>query len=69
MSRSIRDTSGRPKLRRCWATPERRGKNWVGAQDDFHSLVDEMVEEDLKAAERDALVTQHGYAAYNVQES
>ncbi len=35
----------------------------------FQSLVEEMVVEDLKNAERDALVTQHGYAAYNVQES
>jgi GDPmannose 4,6-dehydratase len=35
----------------------------------FRDLVEEMVLEDLKGAERDALVTQHGYPAYNVQES
>jgi hypothetical protein len=27
------------------------------------------VDSDLKAAERDALVTRHGYDAYNVRES
>ena len=36
---------------------------------DFRSLVEEMVREDLKAAERDALVQQHGFAAYNHHES
>jgi GDPmannose 4,6-dehydratase len=36
---------------------------------DFRSLVEEMAIQDLKAAERDALVSQHGYAAYNVHES
>ena len=36
---------------------------------DFRTLVEEMATEDLKAAERDALVTQHGYAAYNFHES
>jgi GDPmannose 4,6-dehydratase len=35
----------------------------------FHALVEEMVVEDLKNAERDALVTRHGYPAYSVQES
>jgi GDPmannose 4,6-dehydratase len=35
----------------------------------FQALVEEMVVEDLKGAERDALVKQHGYATYNVQES
>jgi GDPmannose 4,6-dehydratase len=36
---------------------------------DFRTLVEEMAIEDMKAAERDALVTQHGYAAYNFHES
>ena len=36
---------------------------------DFQSLVEEMVREDLKSAERDTLVQQHGFAAYNHHES
>ena len=36
---------------------------------DFRALVEEMVREDLKAAERDALVQKHGFAAYNHHES
>ena len=35
----------------------------------FDELVNEMVECDLQAAERDALVLRHGYTAYNVRES
>jgi GDPmannose 4,6-dehydratase len=35
----------------------------------FDELVREMVESDLKAAERDALVRRHGYDAYNVRET
>jgi GDPmannose 4,6-dehydratase len=35
----------------------------------FDSLVREMVESDLKAAERDALVRRHGFDAYNVRET
>jgi GDPmannose 4,6-dehydratase len=35
----------------------------------FEQLVDEMVEADLKAAQRDALVREHGFAAYNVRET
>jgi GDPmannose 4,6-dehydratase len=35
----------------------------------FDELVREMVECDLKAAERDALVLRHGYDAYNVHET
>jgi GDPmannose 4,6-dehydratase len=31
-------------------------------------LVKEMVEEDLKAAERDALVRKHGFSAFNFHE-
>jgi GDPmannose 4,6-dehydratase len=36
---------------------------------DFRSLVEEMTSEDLKAAERDALTTRHGYISYNVHET
>ena len=35
----------------------------------FDDLVKEMVEADLLSAQRDALVREHGYAAYNVRES
>ena len=35
----------------------------------FDQLVTEMVDSDLQAAERDALVLRHGYTAYNVRES
>ncbi len=35
----------------------------------FDQLVREMVEADLKAAERDALVRKHGFDAYNVRET
>ncbi len=35
----------------------------------FDELVREMVEADLEAARRDALVREHGYKAYNVRES
>ena len=35
----------------------------------FEDLVREMVESDLKAAQRDALVREHGFEAYNVRES
>ncbi len=34
----------------------------------FNELVEEMVREDLKAAERDELVKRHGYAAYDYHE-
>ena len=34
----------------------------------FEELVREMVNEDLKAAERDALVKRHGYDAYDYHE-
>jgi GDPmannose 4,6-dehydratase len=34
----------------------------------FEELVSEMVNEDLKAAERDALVKRHGYDAYDYHE-
>jgi GDPmannose 4,6-dehydratase len=35
----------------------------------FDQLVKEMVESDLKAAQRDALVRKHGFDAYNVRET
>lgn len=35
----------------------------------FDEMVREMVESDLKAAQRDALVRRHGYDAYNVRET
>ncbi len=35
----------------------------------FDQLVTEMVDSDLQAAERDALVLRHGYTAYSVRES
>jgi GDPmannose 4,6-dehydratase len=35
----------------------------------FEQLVDEMVSADLKSAQRDALVQEHGFAAYSVRES
>lgn len=38
-------------------------------QTSFDQLVKEMVESDLKAAQRDALVRKHGFDAYNVRET
>jgi GDPmannose 4,6-dehydratase len=38
-------------------------------QTSFDELVREMVEADLKSAERDALVRLHGFDAYNVREN
>jgi GDPmannose 4,6-dehydratase len=35
----------------------------------FDQLVEEMISSDLKAAQRDALVREHGFDAYNVRES
>jgi len=35
----------------------------------FHELVKEMTEEDLKIAEKDALVKKHGYSIFNYHES
>ena len=45
-----------------------RELGWV-PRTSFEELVREMVECDLKAAERDALVLRHGYDAYNVRET
>jgi GDPmannose 4,6-dehydratase len=50
------------------ATKARRELGWV-PKTSFRALVEEMVREDLKAAERDALVQKHGFAAYNYHES
>jgi GDPmannose 4,6-dehydratase len=50
------------------ASKARRELGWE-PQTSFDELVAEMVETDLKAAERDALVKRHGYSAYNVRES
>ena len=46
----------------------RRELGWV-PRTSFDELVREMVEADLKSAERDALVRLHGFDAYNVRES
>ena len=35
----------------------------------FKELVKEMVEEDMKTAERDALVKKHGYSVFNFYEN
>jgi GDPmannose 4,6-dehydratase len=50
------------------ASKARRELGW-SPKTNFRALVEEMATEDLKAAERDALVTQHGYATYNFHES
>ena len=45
-----------------------RELGWV-PRTSFDQLVKEMVEADLKAAQRDALVRKHGFDAYNVRET
>src|ERR1039457_1094194 len=50
------------------ASKARRDLGWT-PRTSFDSLVREMVESDLKAAERDALVRRHGFDAYNVRET
>jgi len=48
-------------------TKAREKLGWV-AKTTFKELVTEMVREDLKSAERDELVKQHGFAAYDYHE-
>ena len=48
-------------------TKAREKLGWV-PRTTFDELVSEMVREDLKSAERDELVKQHGYAAYDYHE-
>lgn len=50
------------------ATKAREELGWTPTTT-FDELVAEMVDADLMAAERDALVQRHGYSAYNVRES
>ena len=50
------------------ASKARRELGWV-PRISFEELVREMVESDLNAAQRDALVLRHGYNAYNVRET
>jgi GDPmannose 4,6-dehydratase len=50
------------------ATKARNQLGWSPRMD-FRSLVEEMALKDLKAAERDALVTRHGYEVCSVHES
>jgi GDPmannose 4,6-dehydratase len=50
------------------ASKAKRELGWV-PRISFDELVREMVECDLKAAERDALVRRHGFDAYNVRET
>jgi GDPmannose 4,6-dehydratase len=50
------------------ASKARRELGWT-PRTSFDELVREMVESDLKAAERDALVRSHGFEAYNVRET
>ena len=46
----------------------RRELGWTPSTS-FDEIVREMVEADLKSAERDALVREHGFDAYNVREN
>jgi GDPmannose 4,6-dehydratase len=49
------------------ASKARQQLGWL-PRTSFRQLVEEMVREDLKAAERDELVKQHGYSAYDYHE-
>jgi GDPmannose 4,6-dehydratase len=46
----------------------RRELGWT-PRTSFDELIREMVTSDLKAAQRDALVREHGFDAYNVRET
>jgi GDPmannose 4,6-dehydratase len=46
----------------------RRELGWK-ATVSFHDLVKEMIDEDLKTAEKDALVRKHGYSVFNFHEN
>ena len=50
------------------ASKARRELGWK-ATVSFSDLVKEMVEEDLKIAEKDALVRKHGYSVFNFHEN
>ena len=50
------------------ASKAQRELGWT-PRTSFNDLVREMVDADLRAAERDALVRKHGFQAYNVRES
>ncbi|MGO9292220.1 MAG: GDP-mannose 4,6-dehydratase, partial [Polyangia bacterium] len=50
------------------ASKARRELGWT-PRTSFDELVREMVEADLKAAQRDAMALRHGFDAYNVHES
>ncbi len=49
------------------ASKAKRELNWQ-SRTTFRELVSEMVEEDLKIAERDALIKEHGYSVFNFHE-
>ena len=49
-------------------TKAQRELGWT-PRTSFDQLVDEMIEADLKAAQRDALVQKHGFKAYSVRET
>ena len=54
---------------RCSAMPPRPGPSLAGCEKvTFRELVAEMAREDLKAAERDALVRRHGYKPFDHHE-
>ena len=50
------------------ASKAKRELGWTPATS-FEELVSEMIDADLKSAQRDALVRQHGFDAYNVRET
>jgi GDPmannose 4,6-dehydratase len=50
------------------ASKARRELGWT-PRTSFRDLVKEMVEEDLKSAERDALIRKHGYSVFNFHEN